>query len=45
MLPGEEPVTPFESIFIVAVMLPSITVMRRRAFVTAGGWDDTLSRL
>ena len=27
MLPGDEPVTPFESIFIVAVMLPSITVM------------------
>lgn len=39
-LPGSVATTPFESIFLVAAVLPSLTVMRRSVFEEAGGWDE-----
>jgi glycosyltransferase involved in cell wall biosynthesis len=37
--------TPFESIFLVAAMLPSMTVMRRSVFEEAGGWDEEFGQV
>jgi glycosyltransferase involved in cell wall biosynthesis len=43
-LPDTEPATPFESIFGVAAMLPSLTVMRRSAYQATPGWDVSLGQ-
>lgn len=39
-LPRGEPRTPFEAIFGLAIIIPSITLIRRSAFEAAGGWDE-----
>lgn len=43
-LPDSDPVTPFESIFVVAAMLPSFTLARRSAYLATPGWDVTLGQ-
>ncbi len=44
MLPDGDPVTPFESIFVVAAMLPSFTLVRRSAYLATPGWDVALGQ-
>jgi glycosyltransferase involved in cell wall biosynthesis len=39
-LPTDQPDTPFVAIFAQAVIIPSISLMRRTAFEQAGGWDE-----
>ncbi len=41
MIPDSEPTVPFESIYLVAVMIPSLTLVRRDAFTRSGGWDES----
>ncbi len=43
-LPDSDPATPFESIFVVAAMLPSFTLVRRSAYLATPGWDVTLGQ-
>jgi len=44
MLADTDPTTPFESIFLVAVILPSKALIRRSALVAAGGWDASFGQ-
>lgn len=37
-----EPATPFESFFGYSIAVPSVTLIRRSAFETAGHWDESL---
>ncbi len=39
-LPDDCPETPFVAIFGLAVIIPSISLIRRSAFEQAGGWDE-----
>lgn len=39
-LPRSVPQTPFEAIFGLAIIIPSITLIRRSAFEAVGGWDE-----
>jgi len=41
MIPDSEPTVPFESIYLVAVMIPSLTLVRRDAFTRSGGWNES----
>lgn len=41
MLPDSEPAVPFESIYLVAVVIPSLAVVRRDAYLRSGGWDES----
>jgi GT2 family glycosyltransferase len=43
-LPPNDPVTPFESIFVAPNLLPSCTMIRRCAYEQTSGWDETLGQ-
>lgn len=43
-LPAWEPVTPFESIFTLAHIVPSCCVWRRAVLQAAGPWDETFGQ-
>lgn len=40
----DERVTPFESIFLVAVVVPSMALLRRSVYEQVGGWDEVLGQ-
>ena len=43
-LTSESPVTPFISIFVPAVILPSVSMIRRVVYDQTPGWDETLGQ-
>jgi glycosyltransferase involved in cell wall biosynthesis len=44
-LPRSVANTPFVSIFALAVIIPSVTLIRRSAFEQAGGWDEAFGHV
>lgn len=44
-LPRGESRTPFEAILGLAVIIPSITLIRRSVFEAVGGWDETFGHV
>jgi glycosyltransferase involved in cell wall biosynthesis len=40
VIPDSEPVTPFESIYTLSFIIPSLCLMRRSVFALAGGYDE-----
>jgi glycosyltransferase involved in cell wall biosynthesis len=45
MVPDSEPTVPFESIYLVAAIIPSIAVVRRDAFDRIGRWDEEFGQI
>jgi glycosyltransferase involved in cell wall biosynthesis len=43
-IPDEQPLTPFVSIFCLAGIVPSVTLMRRELFDAVGGWDESFGQ-
>ena len=43
-IPDEEPVTPFGSIFCLAGIVPSLSLIRRGLFEAVGWWDETFGQ-
>jgi GT2 family glycosyltransferase len=44
-LPRDVPNTPFEAVFALATIIPSITLMRREVFAAVGGWDESFGHV
>ena len=44
VIPDGDPVTPFVSIFCLAGIVPSLTVIRRSVWSEVGGWDETFGQ-
>ncbi len=45
MMPDSDPTVPFESIYLVAAIIPSIAVVRRDAFDRIGRWDEEFGQI
>jgi glycosyltransferase involved in cell wall biosynthesis len=45
LLPSDEPVTPFESIYTLAGLIPSLTLIRRTAYELSPGWDEDFGHI
>ena len=45
MIPDSELVVPFESIYLVAAIIPSLAVVRRGAFDRIGRWDEEFGQI
>ncbi len=43
-LPEEEPVTPFESVYLLAGIIPSLALIRREVYDRTPGWDETFGQ-
>jgi glycosyltransferase involved in cell wall biosynthesis len=44
VIPDEDPVTPFVSVFCLAGIVPSLAVIRRSHFDATGGWDESFGQ-
>lgn len=44
-LPAEQADTPFVAIFALAVILPSIALLRRQVYEQCGGWDESFGHV
>lgn len=44
LIPDDEPTTPFASVFCLAGIVPSLSVMRRQLFEKIGGWDESFGQ-
>ncbi|HKI37780.1 MAG TPA: glycosyltransferase family A protein, partial [Gemmataceae bacterium] len=44
-LPPDHPETPFVAIFGLAIIIPSISMIRRYAYEEAGGWDESFGHV
>ena len=44
-LPRDMPYTPFESVFALATIIPSASLLRREVFAAVGGWDESFGHV
>ncbi|MET0252531.1 MAG: glycosyltransferase family 2 protein [Terrimicrobiaceae bacterium] len=45
ILPSDEPVTPFESVYTLAGLIPSLTLIRRTIYEQTPGWDESFGHV